>query len=135
MQMQIGRARFEAQGVEYQDLRRRRTRRWTARDRRGRHPAIEDLGPDADTLSLDGVVWIERLTQLSALDDLVEEGGLNGATEARGLPLFAGGGNGSSGEFLGYWVVRALEVREGKLRFDSIPTRLEFHIELLQETP
>ena len=68
MQMQIGPFRFDiAAGTEYTELRRHARRRWTARDRFGQPPALEDLGRDAETLTVRGTVWIRTAAVSTAL--------------------------------------------------------------------
>lgn len=132
MQMQIGRFRFEVEGAEYQELLRRRVRRWAARERHGRPPELEDLGRDADRIELSGTVWVESSADLAALDELVEIAGLERGREAELVPVFIGGGVGSSGESLGMWAVEDLETTESALRQDGIPTLIEFRVRLLE---
>lgn len=130
MQMQIGDFRFEAPGAEYGELTRRHQRRWAARERHGRPPALEDLGRDADSITLTGTVWVRRAADLDAFAGLRRDAGLDPDGEARPLAVFLGGGDLSSGDHLGLWVVEQLQVRERQLRFGSIPSRVDFTLRM-----
>lgn len=132
MQMQIGQMRFEVGGAEYRELQRVRARRWETRARHGKPPEVEDLGRDAERIQLAGTVWVSVSEDLAALDALVSEAGLVAEGEGRRLPVFLGGGSGSSGEYLGEWVVLRLETTERDLRHDGIPTAIEFTADLLE---
>ncbi len=133
MQMQVGEFRFDVDEAEYQELLRTRTRRWEQRDRHGRPQELEDLGRDAERISLTGTVWVQDSADLAALDALAEEAGLMPGSTGRALPVFLGGGRGSSGEYLGRWTVPRLEITERALRGpDGIPTRIDFEVELLE---
>ena len=132
MQMQIGAFRFDVGGAEYRELTRVRSRRWERRARHGKPPEVEDLGRDADAIELTGTVWVLVSDDLAALDELVSEAGLLKDGEGKPLPVFLGGGSGSSGEYLGEWVVLRLETGERELRHDGIPTEIEFTVSLLE---
>lgn len=132
MQMQIGAFRFEVGAAEYQELSRVRTRRWETRARHGKPPEVEDLGRDAERIELTGTVWVSHADDLAALDALAAEAGLERDGEGKTLPVFIGGGSGSSGEYLGDWVVLRLETTDRKLRHDGIPTTIEFTVSLLE---
>ena len=132
MQMQIGAFRFEAGGPEYQELYRVRARRWETRARHGKPPEVEDMGRDAERIELTGTVWVSTSDELAALDELVSEAGLVRDGEGKPLPVFLGGGSGSSGDYLGEWAVTRLEVTEGSLRHDGVPTEIEFNVTLLE---
>ena len=132
MQMQIGAFRFEVGGAEYQELQRVRARRWETRARHGKPPEVEDLGRDAERIQISGSVWVSSSDDLAALDALVSEAGLDAGGEGKRLPVFLGGGSGSSGDYLGEWVVLRLETTERDLRFDGIPTEVEFTVDILE---
>ena len=66
MQMQIGPFRFDvATGTEYAELKRHARRRWLARERFGQPPALEDLGRDAETITVRGTVWVRAAADLA----------------------------------------------------------------------
>lgn len=132
MQMQVGAFRFEVGGAEYQRLNRVRQRRWETRDRHARPPEVEDLGRDADRIELTGTVWVSSSDHLAAFDELVSEAGLTAGAQGKPLPVFLGGGGGSSGEYLGLWAVQRLDTTEDSLRHDGIPTKIEFTVALLE---
>lgn len=132
MQMQIGAFRFEVGGPEYRQLSRVRARRWESRGRHGKPPEVEDLGRDAERIELSGSMWVSTSDDLAALDELVSEAGLERDGEGKTLPVFLGGGSGSSGEYLGDWAVLRLETTDRELRHDGIPTQIEFEVSLLE---
>ena len=132
MQMQVGSFRFEAPGVEYSELARRRQRRWAARERHGQPAALEDLGRDAETITLTGTVWVRSGADLDAFGVLREEAGLAPGADAAPLGVFVGGGDDQSGEFAGMWVVNRLSTRERELRLGGIPARIDFTLQLTE---
>ena len=111
---------------------RRRVRRWRARERHGRTPELEDLGREADRIELRGTVWVKEASDLAALDALRDVAGLMAGGDAELVPVFIGGGVGSSGDALGMWAVEELETTESALRQDGIPTLIEFRVKLLE---
>lgn len=133
MQMQIGSFAFQAQGPEYATLERRSARRWMRRERHGRPPALDDLGRQADEITLRGMVVVRTARDLAALDALRQPAGLAADADAASLPVYLGGGAGSSGTFLGYFVVTRLRTTDRDLRFGSVPTRIEFVVSLLED--
>ena len=134
MQMQIGSFRFEVPGAEYGELSRRYRRRWAARERHGATPVLEDLGRDADSITLTGTVWVRRAADLDAFAALRVDAGLDPDTEAAPQAVFLGGGGAASGAYLGMWVVEQLQVRERELRLDSVPARVDFNVRLREYT-
>ncbi|MDE0203345.1 MAG: phage tail protein [Rhodospirillaceae bacterium] len=135
MQMQVGTFRFEVApgSAEYQELQRRGRRRWGTRDRYGLPPELEDLGRDANRIDLRGTVWVDEAADIEALADLHTLAGLEPGTGAETLPVFLGGGAGSSGQYLGLWAVTRLEETERSLRENGVPIRIDFRVSLLEE--
>ena len=135
MQMQIGTFRFEAApgGAEYAELQRRSRRRWASRDRYGRPPELEDLGRDAGRLELRGSVWVEEAADIEALASLRSLAGMEPGGRAETLPVFLGGGAGSSGQYLGRWAVARLHETERSLRENGVPVRIDFRVSLLED--
>ena len=131
--MQIGSFAFQAQGPEYATLERRSARRWVRRERHGRPPALDDLGRQADEITLRGMVVVRTARDLTALDALREAAGLADGADAVSLPVYIGGGAGASGTYLGQFVVQRLRTTERDLRFSSIPTRIDFQVSLLED--
>ena len=135
MQMQVGSFRFElaSGGAEYLELQRRSRRMWSTRARYGLPPELEDLGRDAGQINLRGTVWVGEARDVEALADLRSQAGLEPGTATMVLPVFLGGGAGSSGEFMGFWAVTRVEETERSLRENGIPIRIDFRVSLLEE--
>ena len=132
--MQIGSFRFQVPGVEYTELARRSQRRWAARERHSLPPILEDLGRDADSITLTGTVWVRSGADVDAFAVLQREAGLVADEDAAPLPVFLGGGNADSGEFIGMWVVEQLHTRDRKLRVDGVPALISFSVRLKEYT-
>lgn len=54
--MALGAFRFGVTGGSYQSLRRVAQYRWAKLDRAGRDPALQFMGPDAEEITLEGVI-------------------------------------------------------------------------------
>ena len=134
MQMQIGAFRFEAGAgaAEYRTRQRIRRRRWVRRERHGRPPELEDLGRDADEMRLSGSIWVRVAADLGALDALRDVAGLATGGDAEPLGVYLGGGQGTSGEYIGEWVVTELETTDERLRLDGVPARVDFRVVLVE---
>ena len=147
MQMQIGTFRFEVATTEYAELARTYRRRWAARQRHGRPEALEDLGRQADTITLTGVAWIQRAADREPFEQLLGQAGLrtrrdrsepptqrelSADADAQPLHVYLGGGDVDSGEYAGRWVVNQLRTRDRDLRLDGIPARIEFTVQLTE---
>ena len=130
--MQIGTFVFGIPNPEYSEVVRTIERRWAARERHGRLPALEDLGPEATLIRLSGSHLVESHEDLSALATLRDIEGIRSLHTAHAIPVFAAGGAGTSGLYLGHWVIRRLEIVDTALRLGDIPTLVEFHIEILE---
>ena len=130
MQMQVGVFRFEAGGAEYQKLTRRLARRWEERPRHGLTPELEDTGRAAEVIEISGVVPVWSADHLAALEELAEVASLRSDEDAKPVPVFLGGGDGSSGQYLGMFAIAALEWTERSLRFNGIPTEIDFSVAL-----
>lgn len=134
MQMQIGAFRFEAAAgaAEYRTLQHIRRRRWARRERHGRPPELEDLGRDADEVRLSGSVWVRAAADLAALHELIAGARLDTDDGATPLGVYVGGSTGTSGEYVGEWVVTEVDTTDEGLRFDGVPARIDFRITLVE---
>ena len=142
MQLQVGTFRFESPGPEYSRLELAGRRRWTARERHGRIPAREDLGPGARVVVLRGEVVVRGADDLARLAPLRALAGIDGAPGAapRPQPVFVGGGGQpaagfSSGRHVGWWTVDELLETHRDLRFGGVPGRIEFQVRLTEADP
>ena len=98
-------------------------------------PELDDLGRDAEQITLRGTIWIRSSADLAGLSGLIREGGLTTEAEAdppQPLPVFLGGNNGASGDHIGNWVVSRITERETTLRIDGVPTRIDFSVMLTE---
>ena len=71
-------------------------------------PEFDDLGRDAEQITLRGTIWIRSSADLAGLSGLMRDGGVTTEAEAdppQPLPVFLGGNNGASGDHIGNWVV------------------------------
>ncbi|WP_337186709.1 phage tail protein [Phenylobacterium sp.] len=112
---------FSLPNLAFQDLQRRTSWRHGQTPRFGRRPATQFGGPDADKITLSGMVMPGLLGRLGALDELREMGDTGAA-----WPLVTG-----YGEMWGAFVIESLT--EGRQIFldDGAPRRADFTVELL----
>lgn len=118
--MQLGSFQFGIATAAYQELNRSTAWRWPTQERFGQRPVLQFTGPDAETISLPGVIfgeWSGGTGQLDAMRAMGEAG----------EPLELVDGNGGT---MGRWVI--ISVDEGQTVFaaNGVPRRQEFTLEL-----
>ncbi|MDZ4372612.1 MAG: phage tail protein [Phenylobacterium sp.] len=118
--MALGVFAFSLPNLAFQDLQRRTTWRHGQTPRFGARPANQFGGPDADVLTLSGVIVPGMLGRLQGLIDLREMGDTGAA-----WPLVTG-----YGQMLGAFVIEG--VTEGQQIFmdDGVPRRADFSVDL-----
>lgn len=120
MMLSLGQFVFSLPTLAYQQLQRSTAWRHAQNSRVGARAASQFVGPDDETITLDGVLLPEVAGQRASLDTLRDMGGQGAA-----WPLVDGNG-------VVYGAFVLLSVREvGTLHFkDGTPRRIEFTLEL-----
>ncbi|WP_033580960.1 phage tail protein [Dickeya chrysanthemi] len=118
--MALGLFVFGLQTVPYQELQRQRNWRHVTNSRIGQRPAWQFIGPDADTLTLQGVLLPEitggRLSLLM-LEKMAESG--------KAWPLIEG-----TGTIYGMYVIESLNETRNMFFFNGSARRIEFTVTL-----
>lgn len=118
--MQLGAFQFGVATAAYQELTRSTAWRWPTQERFGQRPVLQFTGPDAETISLPGVIygeWSGGTGQLDAMRALGEAG----------EPLQLVDGNGGA---MGQWVITKVDEGQTIFAANGVPRRQEFTMEL-----
>ena len=118
--MGLGGFRFGVNSAAYQSFRRAAAWRWEQLDRTGRAPALQFLGPDADEITLEGVIYPHfkgGLRQVELMRQIAN----------RGEPMILVDGLGWIWE---RWVITAVEETKGVFMADGAPRKIEFTVTL-----
>lgn len=118
--MLLGSFPFAISTAAYQELARKAGRRWAQQDVYGKRPVLQDTGPDAETITLAGVIFPEYrggFRQLDSLRTLMNTG--------KPQQLISG-----SGQLLGKWVIESVEERQGTFAALGAPRRQDFTVQL-----
>lgn len=118
--MALGGFRFGVNRASYQVFTRRAAWRWDKVDRVGRAPALQYLGPDADEITLEGVIYPHFKGGLRQVE-------LMRAVAGTGQPMILVDGLGWVWE---RWVIRSVEERKSVFLADGAPRKIEFNVEL-----
>lgn len=116
----LGPYRFSIRSATYQTLERQTSYSWARQARIGANDQLQYVGPGADTISLDGVIYPHYAGGLEQLNKM-----RLAASFGVPLPLISG-----RGRVLGFWVIES--VREGQTIFEveGAPLRQEFGLAL-----
>lgn len=116
----LGSYRFQLSTATYQTYSRHTTWRWPQQDLIGRDPILQFVGPNLDTLDLDGVIYPHFAGGLGQLDLMRDEAALG-----KPLPLISG-----QGFYLRRWVI--LSVKEAYPAFlpGGVPRKIDFALQL-----
>ena len=116
----LGTYRFSLATVAYQSLRRTTEHRWERQDRLGRRPALQYVGPGAETIDLEGVIYPHFKGGLGQIETMRVEAG-------KGEPLLMVDG---LGFIHGDWCI--LRIVEGQRDFfsDGAPRAQTFELAL-----
>lgn len=116
----LGDFRFAVSVAAYQKLEREHSFRWQKQDRIGRLPAMQYVGPDLPSVSLNGVIYPAFRGGLGQIELMRAM-----ATLGQPLDLVAG-----TGVILGLWVI--LEIKDSHMYFtdDGRPRRVDFALKL-----
>lgn len=117
----LGAFRFGVNNASYQSLTRTARYRWNQQARIGRAPASQFLGPDAETISIEGVIYPHFKGGLRQVEGMRAVAGL-------GEPMMLVDG---LGWVLQKWCIT--EVREDKRLFmaDGAPREIRFGLSLV----
>lgn len=118
--MKLGGFTFSVDTAAYQSLDRNTRYRWTAQERTGKEPALQYVGPGAETITLPGVVYPAHAGGLTQLDDMR-------AMAGEGTPLLLVDGTGT---IHGYWCILSVRERQGAFLPGGVSQRMDFTLEL-----
>lgn len=118
-QLSLGGFGFEVGTAAYQSLQRTRAWRWPAQERHGQAPALQYTGPEAEAVTLAGVIYPTHRGG-PALEALR-------ARADRGQPLVLVDGRGQD---WGAWVVETLTENHSVFFADGSPRKVEFSLSL-----
>ena len=118
--MALGLFRFGVNSAAYQTFRREAEYRWEKLDRQGRAPAMQFLGPDADRITLEGVIYPHYRGGLRQVE-------LMRAAARLGQPLMLVDGLGWIWE---RWVITAVSETKSVFLADGAPRQIDFSLTL-----
>jgi phage protein U len=118
--MALGSFRFGVNSAGYQTFVRSAAWRWEKVDRAGRAPALQYLGPDADEITLEGVIYPHFKGGLRQVE-------LMRLAASTGAPLILVDGLGWVWE---RWVITAVEERKSVFLPGGAPRKIEFTVRL-----
>lgn len=114
--MALGAFRFGVNRANYQTFTRAAAWRWEEQPRLGRAPALQFLGPGADEITLEGVIYPHFKGGLRQIE-------LMRLVAGAGQPLILVDGMGWVWE---RWVITAIEERKSLFLADGAPRKIEF---------
>lgn len=118
--MMIGPFPFGINTAAYDALSRTSSWRWKSQARVGRAPALQFVGPDAQSITLSGIIlpaFRGGLGQVAAMRDVADTGEPQLLVDGRGFVL-------------GDWVIKSIDEREGAHLSHGAPQRIEFSMTL-----
>lgn len=118
--MALGTFRFGVNSAAYQSFARSAAFRWEKIDRAGRAPAMQFMGPDADEITLEGVIYPHFKGGLRQVE-------MMRMTARLGQPMMLVDGLGWVWE---RWVVTGVEERKSVFMADGAPRKIEFSLSL-----
>lgn len=118
--MALGKFRFGMSNGAYQKLTRTADFRWAKVDRLGRSPAMQFAGPDAQEVTVEGIIYPHYKGGLRQVDDMR-------AQAETGLPVMMVDGFGWVWK---RWVITRVEERKSYLLRDGAPRKIEFSLKL-----
>lgn len=123
VQMALGAFRFSVFSAAYQGFSRAASHRWAAMDRIGRAPAHQYLGPEAEEIGIEGVIFPGYEYSLlggNQISQMRAQAGL-------GQPLMLVDG---LGFVWGRWVVRSVTEDQSVFMPDGAARRIGFRLQL-----
>lgn len=114
--MALGSFRFGVNRANYQSFTRSAAWRWEEQPRLGRRPALQYLGPGAEEITLEGVIYPHFKGGLRQIE-------LMRLVASAGQPLILVDGMGWVWD---RWVITAVEERKTLFMADGAPRKIEF---------
>lgn len=118
--MMLGPFMFAMGTAAYQRLNRATEYRWPSQPRIGRLPSLQYVGPGAETVDLEGVIYPEFAGGTSQVQAMRELAGL-------GKPMILVDGLGA---IYDEWVILRIEETQTVFKNDSSPKKVEFRLSL-----
>jgi hypothetical protein len=118
--MALGTFRFGVNRASYQMFTRDAAYRWAKQDRLGRDPALQYLGPDAEEITLEGVIYPHFKGGLRQME-------LMRAVARQGAPMMLVDGLGFVWQ---RWVITRVSETKSLFLADGAPRRIEFNVTL-----
>ncbi len=118
--MALGTFRFGVNQANYQTFSRTASWRWEAQDRVGRRPAMQFIGPGADDITLEGVIYPHFRGGLRQVE-------MMRLVANQGQPLILVDGLGWVWE---RWVITSVEERKSLFMADGTARKIEFTMTL-----
>ena len=118
--MALGAFRFGVNRANYQTFTRSASWRWEAQDRLGRNPALQFLGPGADEITLEGVIYPHFKGGLRQIE-------LMRLVASAGQPLILVDGMGWVWE---RWVIPSITEKKSVFLADGAPRQIDFAMSL-----
>lgn len=118
--LQLGGFQFGVNTAAYQSLQRSTEYRWPSQDRFGNPPALQYVGPGAETITLPGVIYPEWRGGSGLVNQLREL-----ADTGEPQLMVDGGGN-----IMGRWVIERVEERQSVFADAGAPRKQEFTVQL-----
>ena len=118
--MSLGHYVFALETAAYQQLRHTQAWRWAAQMRVGLRPAQQYVGPGAEQITLNGVIYPHFKGGLSQVNTMRKEA-------AKGQPLVLVAG---TGDVWGQWVISQIEETWTHLHRQGLPQKITFRLQL-----
>ena len=118
--MALGTFRFGVNRASYQMFTRDAAYRWAKQDRLGRDPALQYLGPDAEEITLEGVIYPHFKGGLRQME-------LMRAVARQGVPMMLVDGLGFVWQ---RWVITRVSETKSLFLADGAPRSIEFNVTL-----
>ncbi|RDH41504.1 phage tail protein [Zooshikella ganghwensis] len=116
--MALGNFIFSVSTLEYQSLKTSQSWRWATKERYGRKPAKQYLGPAASKKTLDIVVYPEKKKDFLWFNQLQQ-------MADKGEPYRLIGGSPSGGVDLGLWVIDQIDRSDAYFFEDGTPMEMK----------
>jgi phage protein U len=118
--MTLGSFQFGINTAAYQELSKNSEWRWPSQDRFGLPPALQFVGPGAESITLPGVIYTEWRGGVGQIDSMRSQ-----ASQGEPLAMISG-----QGEYLGLWVIEGIEEKHSSFGDAGVARKQEFTLKL-----